>query len=68
MEQAEAKGISGHVRNLADGRVEAVFEGEPDSVAELVSWCRRGPRAASVAHLSEVDETPTGEVGFRMLL
>jgi len=46
--QAAALGVSGWVRNLSDGRVEAVFEGSPDSVGAMVEWCRTGPRYAAV--------------------
>ncbi|MFH0862215.1 MAG: acylphosphatase [Candidatus Altiarchaeota archaeon] len=40
--------VSGWVRNLEDGRVEAVFEGDPESVKTAVKWCRKGPEGASV--------------------
>ncbi|MGD0644593.1 MAG: acylphosphatase [Candidatus Bathyarchaeia archaeon] len=47
-EQAEWFGVKGWVRNLLDGRVEAVFEGEEDSVKALVDFCRKGPKGALV--------------------
>ena len=64
--QARSFGVSGVVRNLPDGRVEAVFEGAPESVAALVAWCERGPRFAHVRRVSVVDEDPVGEVSFRI--
>lgn len=45
---AQSSGITGYARNLQDGRVEIVAEGEKDSVDELVRWCRKGPPAAIV--------------------
>ena len=64
--QARAFGVGGTVRNLPDGRVEAIFEGAPESVAALVAWCERGPRFAHVRRVSVVDEDPVGEVSFRI--
>ncbi len=41
-------GLTGWVRNLSDGRVESVFEGEEEAVNALLDFCRRGPRGAVV--------------------
>ena len=65
-EEAMRRSLTGFVRNLPDGRVEAAFEGEPDAVDALVVWCGRGPRWASVSEVSTVDEPTTGEVEFRI--
>ena len=46
--EAQNLGVNGWVRNLMDGRVEAVFEGEEHSVKTLVNYCRQGPPAARV--------------------
>ena len=46
--------VTGWVRNLPDGRVEAVFEGEMKDVEKMIEWCYRGPPAARV---SKVDVT-----------
>jgi acylphosphatase len=53
-QMAEQLGLSGWVRNLADGRVEALFEGEESAVEQMLAWCREGPSAASVEAV-EVD-------------
>ncbi len=61
---ARARGVAGWVRNRPDGSVEAVFEGRPELVEALVSWCERGPRGAAVASVEVVDERPTGATEF----
>jgi acylphosphatase len=63
-DRARARGVAGWVRNLPDGDVEAVFEGERDQVGALVAWCRRGPRAARVERVDVAWEEPVGERGF----
>lgn len=65
-EQAETLGVSGWVRNRPDGSVEAVFEGEPTSVAAAVEWCREGPAHANVESVDVRDESPEGLSGFRI--
>jgi acylphosphatase len=63
--EARAARVSGWVRNVPDGTVEAVFEGEQLDVDALVAWCRTGPRAARVAHVQVTREEPEGLQGFR---
>jgi len=65
-EQAHGRGVAGWVRNLSDGRVEAVFEGHPDAVEAMVRWCRNGPRSARVDAIDVLEEPPMGAVGFRI--
>lgn len=48
MSEAQRLGLTGWVKNLPDGAVEAVAEGERARVEEFVLWCRRGPPAARV--------------------
>jgi acylphosphatase len=50
-DEALRRGVTGWVRNLRDGRVEAVFEGEKEKVAQLIEFCRRGPRGARVTRI-----------------
>ena len=61
---AEQRSVAGWVRNNADGTVEAVFEGEEDSVDRLVAFARAGPRGAVVEATEVVDEEPEGLQGF----
>jgi acylphosphatase len=64
-DRAAALGITGWVRNLGDGRVEAVFEGERSSVKEALAWCRRGPDGARVDGVDAAwDEAVEGIEGF----
>ena len=65
-EEAAVRGLRGWVRNLADGRVEAVFEGSPGDVDAMVAWCRTGPRWATVSRVEVAEEVATGETGFRI--
>ena len=50
--EADRVGISGWVRNLPDGRVEAVFEGSGNQVASMIEWCRQGPAIAAVTDVA----------------
>jgi acylphosphatase len=61
---AAEHGVAGWVRNLRDGRVEAVFEGQPDVVDRLVAWAHQGPRGAEVADVAVSNEPPEGLTGF----
>jgi acylphosphatase len=57
---AEARAVTGWVRNRADGAVEAVFDGEPAPVESLTRFCGEGPRAAAVARIEAIEEEPEG--------
>jgi acylphosphatase len=61
---ARSAGVAGWVRNCSDGRVEAVFEGDPDAVLTMVNWARIGPPGAAVVDVDIIDEQPVGEVRF----
>ncbi|WP_310728994.1 acylphosphatase [Streptomyces sp. N2A] len=63
---AEARGVAGWVRNVRDGTVEAVFEGDPESVQKLVEWAHQGPPAAVVDAVSVTEEEPEGLSGFEV--
>ena len=47
-QKAEQLGVTGWVRNTKDGRVEAIFEGEENSVKSLIEWCHHGPPLAKI--------------------
>jgi acylphosphatase len=54
-------GLTGGVKNMPDGRVEAVFEGEESMVDEMVSWCRRGSPYSRVEDIEVRREEYIGE-------
>lgn len=58
---ASRLGVTGWVRNLPDGRVEAVFEGEKEKVDKMIDFCRRGPSAAIVTDIKVIWEKPRNE-------
>ena len=60
-QRALSLGLTGWVRNLWDGRVEAVFEGEEAFVREMVEWCQTGPPAARVDSVEVTWGSPSGE-------
>ena len=63
---AAQAGVDGWVRNLPDGRVEAVFEGTPEAVSEAVDFCARGPELARVDRIEVIEESPENLEGFRI--
>lgn len=66
-ETAARLGVSGWVRNLPDGRVEAEAEGHRGLVERLIAWCHEGPPAAQVTHVAVTWIEPTGaDAGFEV--
>lgn len=63
---AEGLGVSGWVRNLPDGRVEAVFEGDAQAVERALAFAREGPPRARVLGVEVQEEEPTGATGFEV--
>ena len=57
-------GVAGWVRNLADGRVEAVFEGADQDVQHMLDWAQHGPRLAVVSGVAVQPERPEGLGAF----
>jgi acylphosphatase len=60
-ERALGFGVTGWVRNLRDGRVEAVLEGEDDAIDRMIAFCKRGPPDAHVTKVEFKEESWTGE-------
>jgi acylphosphatase len=55
--EASEAGLRGTVRNLVDGRVEAIFQGPKSAVDRLIDWCHEGPPAARVSHVEVLWES-----------
>lgn len=63
-EQALKLGLSGHVVNLDDGRVEVRAQGDAAAIEALASWLRQGPPMARVDHVQRGDWEADGVSGF----
>ncbi|MEM5879040.1 MAG: acylphosphatase [Candidatus Aenigmatarchaeota archaeon] len=59
--KAKENKVTGWIRNLVDGRVEAVFEGEKSSVESMIEFCKRGPPNAYVSNVEVKWEDFRGE-------
>ncbi len=60
-DMAKKSGLFGWVRNLADGRVEAVFEGKKDAIEKMLEWCKLGPEYARVTGIEVIWEEFKGD-------
>ena len=58
---ARSLGFAGWVRNLPDGRVEAVLEGEEKDWPAMLDWCQKGPPRSVVRNVEVTEETYTGD-------
>jgi len=65
-DKANEQGVTGWVRNLRDGRVEAVLEGPRDEVYRVVGLCRAGPKGARVDNVQVDREPPRNEKSFKI--
>ena len=66
-EKAEQLGLAGWVRNIPDGRVEALFEGPSERVREMVRWCEEGPSHADVESVeTEFEASREDLTGFEV--
>lgn len=65
-EVADSLGLKGWVRNLRDGRVEAVFEGDEDKISIAIERCKEGPPYAKVDNIELIWEEPEGFEDFEI--
>lgn len=61
VQKAQSLGLTGFVRNLPDGAVEVVAEGEEESLQKLFRWCRVGPLLAQIESVEIEWGKPIGE-------
>jgi acylphosphatase len=67
-DEARARGLGGWVRNLPDGRVEAVFEGDKRVVETMLAWCHKGPPYAYVSRVEVEWQAYVGDLtDFRIV-
>jgi acylphosphatase len=64
--EASSQGVAGWVTNRSDGKVEAVFEGDPEAVDRMVEFSQRGSSQAEVEHVDVSEEEPEGLSGFEV--
>jgi len=60
-EVASRLGLKGWVKNRPDGNVEAIFEGNPEKVNQIIRWCHQGPSQAKVTKVRQMWEDYRGE-------
>lgn len=61
LQKAQELHILGWIRNLKDGRVEAIFEGNDECIEKILSWCKVGPQGAVVKSIEIIPEDYVGE-------
>lgn len=67
-QEALKAGVTGMVRNIPDGRVEAIFEGDRAAVLRMIEWCKHGPPAARVEDVQVLWEPYRGDfANFRII-
>ena len=64
--EARSQGVAGWIRNRSDGAVEAWFEGHPQAVENLLTWCRQGTSRARVDGVDVTEDSPAGLEDFRI--
>ncbi|NEQ41453.1 MAG: acylphosphatase [Okeania sp. SIO3I5] len=66
LQTAVSLGINGWVKNLPDGRVEAVFEASDELVKKMINWCYQGPKSAVVKDVVVKYEQAESIEGFEI--
>lgn len=56
-QQAHKLGLTGWVRNLADGRVELLIQGETEQLEDMLNWATQGPRFAEVSSIEVTEQS-----------
>lgn len=64
---AQSAGVAGAARNLPDGSVEVVLEGEAGAVEKVIAWCRKGTEGSRVEAVDVSEEEPKGDSSFRVI-
>ena len=64
--EADARGVSGWVRNRRDGTVEAEVEGAPAAVEDMLGWMRQGPPGSRVDEVTTTEIPPVGDASFEV--
>lgn len=64
---ADKLNINGWIRNISDGRVEAVFEGKEEDLKKILNYCKRGPLLAKVTNIEVKKEKVKGEKEFEVV-
>ncbi|MEM1514105.1 MAG: acylphosphatase [Candidatus Thermoplasmatota archaeon] len=65
-EMADKLGLGGWVKNMPDGSVFAVFEGDEEKIKEMIEWCHHGPPLARVEKVEVEEEELRGEKDFKI--
>lgn len=61
LNQANRMGLTGWVKNMPDGRVEALFEGEEGLINQMLNWCQQGPSMAYVTNIEKFKKEYSGQ-------
>jgi len=56
-QKAEQLGVTGWVKNTADGKVEAIFEGDKKHIQEMIDWCHQGPPSAQIEQVEITEQS-----------